>query len=52
MKIDTNDLILVKTFADLKGVSTTAVYNWLKLGVIKGVKIDGVKFIDNDNKKA
>tara|TARA_R110000744_G_scaffold377405_3_gene492378 strand:- start:966 stop:1109 length:144 start_codon:yes stop_codon:yes gene_type:complete len=45
MKVKTEDLQAVRTFAAAKGVTTATVYNWLKLGLVKGVEIDGVKFI-------
>ena len=51
MKIQTKDLQAVRNFAAAKGVTTATVYNWLKLGLIKGVEIDGVKFINKDAKK-
>jgi predicted site-specific integrase-resolvase len=39
----------VSTYATLKGVSTTTVYNWVEKGKIKLEVIDGVKFIIVDN---
>jgi len=51
MKIKTEDLQAVRTFAAAKGITTATAYNWLKLGLIKGVEIDGVKFIKKDDAK-
>lgn len=45
MKVDTENLISVQTYAHEQRVSTTAVYNWIKNNVVKAVEIDGVKFI-------
>ena len=45
MKVDTEDLISVQSYAHEQRVSTTAVYNWIKNNVVKAVEIDGVKFI-------
>ena len=45
MKVDTEHLISVQTYAHEQRVSTTAVYNWIKNNVVNAVEIDGVKFI-------
>lgn len=45
MKVDTENLISVQSYAHEHRVSTTAVYNWIKNNVVKAVEIDGVKFI-------
>ena len=39
----------VSTYATLKGVSTTTVYDWIEKGKVKLEVIDGVKFIIVDN---
>ena len=45
MKVNTEDLISVQSYAHNQRVSTTAVYNWIKNNVVQAVEIDGVKFI-------
>ena len=45
MKVNTEDLISVQSYAHDQRVSTTAVYNWIKNNVVQAVEIDGVKFI-------
>tara|TARA_R100001443_G_scaffold117440_1_gene142709 strand:+ start:5407 stop:5568 length:162 start_codon:yes stop_codon:yes gene_type:complete len=49
MKVDTDNLISVQTYAHEQRVSTTAVYNWIKNNVVKAIEIDGVKFIITKN---
>ena len=49
MKVNTKDLQTARNFAESKGVTTTCVYNWLKMGVIKGIVVDGVKFVVKEN---
>tara|TARA_R110002020_G_scaffold384244_1_gene595230 strand:+ start:274 stop:417 length:144 start_codon:yes stop_codon:yes gene_type:complete len=39
----------VSTYATLKGVSTTTVYNWVEKGKVKLEVIDKVQFIIVDN---
>ena len=51
MKVETEDLQAVRNFAAVKGVTTATVYNWLKMGLIKGVEVDGVKFVNKDDEK-
>mgnify|MGYP003146977750 CR=1 FL=1 len=51
MNIQTDDLQAVRNFAAAKGVTTATVYNWLKMGLLKGIEIDGVKFINKDDAK-
>ena len=51
MKVDTDNLISVQSYAHDQRVSTTAVYNWIKNKVIKAVEIDGAKFIISDYEK-
>mgnify|MGYP003467392897 CR=1 FL=1 len=45
MKVETEKLVRVKRYADMKGVTTTAVYGWIEQGKVKSVKIDDVTFI-------
>lgn len=45
MIIETDKLITVRHLADLRGVTTTAVYGWVAQNKEKSVKIDGVTFI-------
>tara|TARA_R100001244_G_scaffold1556_1_gene2594 strand:+ start:2195 stop:2353 length:159 start_codon:yes stop_codon:yes gene_type:complete len=45
MKIETKNLQTAGNFAKSKDVTTASVYRWLKMGVVKGVEIDGVKFV-------
>ena len=45
MTIETDRLATVANFARLKGVSVTAVYNWIAQNKERAVKIDGVSFI-------
>lgn len=45
MKVETERLVRVKRYADMKGVTTTAVYGWIEQGKVKSVKIDDVTFI-------
>tara|TARA_R110000803_G_scaffold209612_2_gene279605 strand:+ start:2202 stop:2360 length:159 start_codon:yes stop_codon:yes gene_type:complete len=51
MNVKTEDLQAVRNFAAAKGVTTATVYNWLKMDLIKGVEIDGVKFINKHHAK-
>ena len=39
----------VSTYATLKGVSTTTVYDWIEKGKIELEVIDGVKFVIVEN---
>jgi len=48
MKIDTENYLSVQSFARLKEVTSMTVYRWLKMGVVQGVEIDGVKFVKNE----
>lgn len=43
-----NNLIKVSSYALQKGVSVTAVYNWIRSGKVDAEKIDGVWFIKID----
>ena len=45
MKIETNDYLSVQEFARIHDVSVTTIYRWLKMGVVQGVEIDGIKFV-------
>ena len=45
MKVDTEDLISVQSYAHEQNVSVTSVYRWIKDNLVKAVEIDGVKFI-------
>jgi len=49
MKVDTENLISVQSYAHDQNVSVLAVYNWIKDNVVKAVEIDGVKFIITKN---
>ena len=51
MAKDIKDLSTVKNYSHKYKVSTAAVYNWLKKGVLEGLEIDGVKFVVNTKKK-
>lgn len=45
MRIETNNLITVKRYANAKGISLTWAYKQIKDGAIKSVEIDGVRFV-------
>lgn len=45
MKIETERLLTVKSYADFKKVSTTAVYAWIAQGKVNCMKINEVQFI-------
>ena len=45
MIVDTEDLVTIKTYADIQNVSTTTIYNWSLQGKLELVVIDNVKFI-------
>ena len=49
MKVNIKDLQTARNFAESKGVTTTCVYNWIKMGVVKGINVDGVKFVVKEN---
>lgn len=40
------NLVTVRTYADMKGVTTMCVYKWEKQGKISITEIDGVKFVE------
>lgn len=46
MVINTDNLVKVSNYARKKGLSTQTIYNQIKDGSLKGVEIDGVKFVD------
>lgn len=46
MKVETNNLRSVKSYADLNKVSTVYIYNLIKKNLIKSIVIDGVTFVD------
>tara|TARA_R100000541_G_scaffold22744_1_gene32671 strand:+ start:604 stop:768 length:165 start_codon:yes stop_codon:yes gene_type:complete len=52
MRVETKNLLTAGNFAKEQDVTTASVYRWLKMGVIKGVEIDGVKFVKTDKIKA
>lgn len=39
------NLKTVAGYAKLKNVTTTTVYNWIKDGKVKSIKIDGITFV-------
>jgi hypothetical protein len=45
MKVDTDKLKTFKTYSKEKGVTVTAVQNWVKENKIKSVRIDGRWFV-------
>ncbi len=45
MKVETNNLISVKTFAKEQGVSTSYVYRLIREGRMEAIQIDDVYFI-------
>jgi len=45
MKVETKNLQTAGNFAKEQDVTTASVYRWLKMGIVKGVEVDGVKFI-------
>ena len=49
MKVDIKDLQTARNFAESKGVTTMTIYRWLKMGVVKGINVDGVKFVVKEN---
>ncbi len=51
MKIETDNLISVKTYADLHKITTQAVYLKIENGDIEVIMIDGKTFIQKDNGK-
>jgi len=50
MKVETDKLQTAGNYAKTKNVTTMSVYRWLKMGVLQGVDIDGVKFVQIDKK--
>ncbi len=51
MKIDTNRLIKVSTYAKKVGMSTMWIGALIKRKDLKGIKIDGVQFIIMEDEK-
>ena len=51
MNIETDRLFTVKHYADVKEVTTTAVYAWIAQEKVESVKIDGVTFVIVKDKK-
>jgi intergrase/recombinase len=49
MKVDTDNLISVQSYAQQQSVSVQSVYRWINNNVVKAVEIDGVKFIITKN---
>ena len=45
MIVETNELVTIKHYADMWGVTTTSVYSWISKSSVDCVEIDGVKFI-------
>jgi hypothetical protein len=45
MIVDTTKLMTPANYAKLVGVKRNAVYNWIRLKLVKSVIIDGVKFV-------
>lgn len=45
MLVETNKLKKVSSYAKMKDTSVQSVYNWLDIGLISGVVIDGVAFV-------
>lgn len=43
---DINKLMTVRHYARHKDVTVQSIYNWIELGKIKSIKIDGIMFID------
>jgi predicted site-specific integrase-resolvase len=52
MKIDfkNKDIYSLEEYAKLKNVSLKTIYNWIKTGFIKPIKIGKTKFILNEKK--
>ena len=48
MKVETKHLQTAGNFAKEKDVTTASVYRWLKMGIVEGVEIDGVKFVKKE----
>ena len=46
MKVETKNLIRIKTYADSIGKTTQWVYKCIKSGKLDVIKIDGVQFIE------
>lgn len=40
------NLVTIRTYADMKGVTTVCVYKWEKQKKISTIEIDGVKFVE------
>jgi|8_EtaG_2_1085327.scaffolds.fasta_scaffold85140_2 predicted site-specific integrase-resolvase len=49
MNIDIKRLITANNYAKEQSVTTMTVYRWLKMGLVKGVEVDGVKFVIKGN---
>jgi hypothetical protein len=49
VKIDTDELISIKTASELRQVSISAISLAVKRGVFTVVEIDGVKFLKRDD---
>jgi len=45
MKINTKNLQTAGNFAKENNVTTASVYRWLKMKLIRGIEVDGVKFV-------
>lgn len=41
-----NNLVTIRTYAEMKGVTAVCVYKWEKQGKITTTEIDGVKFVE------
>ena len=46
LKVDKTKLVRVNTFAKRQNLTVQQVYNWIKDGKVKSVKIDGMTFIE------
>lgn len=51
MATELKNLVTIANYAAKKGVSTTAVYQWIAAGRVKMVEIDGKQFIDTKSSK-
>lgn len=46
MKVETNNLMSVKNYADKEGVTASYIYKLVKKDIMELFEIDGVKFVE------
>lgn len=48
-KIDIDRLMTIANYADLEGKTVNTIRNWVRDGIIMGVRVDGVQFVVASN---